>query len=215
MLHIYKDDGTNDELHEEVLRYRHDYFVGELGWEPLRKPDGREIDEFDTPAAFHFALREDGKIKAYSRFVPTTEPHLLIKLFPELEGTPNDPRSPSVYEWTRSTGMPTEGDGFVWSDATKQINMAVVEWAERAGLTALTAQFHPVYLTAMLEMGFDVMPLAQTKRLHDEFAVPVIARLKEDTVATLRDLYGFRSSVLPQDGVPYPEIGGRLPTGSS
>ena len=35
---------------EQAYRLRHNVFVDEMGWEDLRKPDGREIDQFDEGA---------------------------------------------------------------------------------------------------------------------------------------------------------------------
>ncbi|HQG29590.1 MAG TPA: acyl-homoserine-lactone synthase, partial [Candidatus Ozemobacteraceae bacterium] len=86
MVHIITS--RNAHLYEQELescyRLRHQVFVEERGWNAIRRPDGREIDQFDTPSATHLAVIRDGKLAAYSRILPTTEPHLLSDVYPWL-----------------------------------------------------------------------------------------------------------------------------------
>ena len=72
-----------DEM-EQAYRLRHKIFVEEMGWTDLAKPDGREIDQFDTKHAVHMLYIEHGKVLGYQRLLPSTRPHLLSDVTPEL-----------------------------------------------------------------------------------------------------------------------------------
>ncbi|AWN41391.1 acyl-homoserine-lactone synthase [Methylobacterium durans] len=87
------EDGSEDpDLMEKVYRFRHAFFVEHLKWEACRKPDGREIDEFDTPECYHVVGLAGDAVVSYSRLLPTTRPHLQTHLYPEiLKGPPLRP----------------------------------------------------------------------------------------------------------------------------
>src|SRR5579883_1730697 len=76
--HLYRDEM------EQAYRLRHQVFVKEMGWKNLAKPDGREIDQFDNKYAVHMLYIEESKVLGYQRFLPTTRPHLLSEIMPEL-----------------------------------------------------------------------------------------------------------------------------------
>ena len=68
---------------DQLFRIRHRIYVEEKKW---REPsdDGRETDQFDTEHAVHLVGIRNGQIIAGSRFIPTTQPHLLSEVFPHL-----------------------------------------------------------------------------------------------------------------------------------
>src|SRR6478735_2890963 len=69
---------------EQAYRLRHNVFVDEMGWEDLRKPDGREIDQFDDGRALHMLYIEDDRVLGYQRMLPSMRPHLLTEVLPHL-----------------------------------------------------------------------------------------------------------------------------------
>ena len=81
-------------------KLRHQVFVEERRWEALRRPDGHDIDQFDTDEAIHILAIEDGAVVGYSRLLPTVGPHLLSAVYPGLAERPI-PRAPNIFEWTR------------------------------------------------------------------------------------------------------------------
>ena len=93
-------------LLEKVYKFRHAFFVDHMKWEALRKPDGREIDEFDTPGCAHIVGVEDGEVISYTRLLPTTEPHLLSHIYPEILDGAKSPVGPNIWEWTRCAVLP-------------------------------------------------------------------------------------------------------------
>ena len=71
-------------LLDEAMRLRHKVFVEEKGWSRLRRPDGRDIDEFDTPATVYHVAVVNGEVAGTQRFNPTMGPHLLSEVHPDL-----------------------------------------------------------------------------------------------------------------------------------
>ena len=72
MIHIVTPE--NEHLYRkqmaQVFRLRHKVFVEEMGWKALAKPDGREIDQFDTKHAVHMLYLEGGEVLGYQRLLP-------------------------------------------------------------------------------------------------------------------------------------------------
>jgi len=149
MVHIITS--RNAHLYEQELescyRLRHQVFVEERGWNAIRRPDGREIDQFDTPSATHLAVIRDGKLAAYSRILPTTEPHLLSDVYPWLVATGDIPRGPHIWEWTRLCVAPEFRWGNSLSDAGWEAILGIVEYSLANGIFLLTGEGHPIWIT--------------------------------------------------------------------
>ncbi|KQP08462.1 MAG: acyl-homoserine-lactone synthase [Methylobacterium sp.] len=204
-------------LMDRVYRFRHDFFVDHLKWEACRKPDGRERDQFDGPDCLHvvgqqdlvgqrdLVGQQDGAIVSYSRLLPTTRPHLQTHLYPELlKGAPA-PSGPRIYEWTRCAVAPSKRESAKGVDAVSGASFtAVAEVAARFGLDGLLVQTHPVLVTRLMDMGWDVEPLALPCAYGDSLLLPIYARLTPETVATCRRVFGLSGPVLPIDAADGP-----------
>src|SRR5579884_4390120 len=86
VIHIVSAENEHryrDEM-EQAYRLRHRVFVDELGWTELAKQDGREVDQFDNKYAVHMLYVERGKVLGYQRMLPSTRPHLLSEISPQL-----------------------------------------------------------------------------------------------------------------------------------
>lgn len=96
--------GTADPRHQDLLeehyRLRHDIFVGERGWVALARPDGREIDAYDTAQAVYVLAIDNGHVVGGYRFLPTSAPHLLQDHYSHLVDGPV-PRGREIHEWSR------------------------------------------------------------------------------------------------------------------
>jgi len=92
-------EADDHELMHEVWLFRHQRFVEQLGWEELRRKDGRERDQYDTADAIHAVLIFRGRIVGYSRLIPTTRPHFAGSLGGHLSA--RMPTGPSIFEWSR------------------------------------------------------------------------------------------------------------------
>ncbi|KAB1073713.1 acyl-homoserine-lactone synthase [Methylobacterium planeticum] len=197
-----KDDAG---LMDKVYRFRHDFFVDHLKWEACRKPDGREIDEFDTPHCYHVVGLDGGTVVSYSRLLPTTRPHLQTHLYPEiLQGAPS-PSGPHIYEWTRCAVAPAKRESSRGVDAVSGPSFtAVAEAAALLGLEGLLVQTHPILVSRLMSFGWEVDPLALPCSYDGSSILPIYARLTPDTIETHRQIFRLSGSVLEVDRVRIP-----------
>jgi acyl-homoserine lactone synthase len=198
--------GENAKAHERELdmafRFRHDFFVEGMGWEAVRKPDGREIDEFDTEDTVHVVEIVGEKVLFYSRLVPSIKPHLLSHCFPELLQGRDEPTGPDIWEVGRATlprrllpnGMPNPGAG--------RITLAIVEAAMFVGADYLLMEMHPLLLTRMLDHGYRPQPLAPPIEYNGSLLVAVISTVDMKTLDTTRRFYDLWSPVATYNGQP-------------
>jgi acyl-homoserine lactone synthase len=85
MIHVVTPENEHfyrDEM-DQAYRLRHKVFVEEMGWKNMAKPDGREMDQFDTKHAVNMHI-EGGNVLGYQRLLPSTRPYLLSEGMPQL-----------------------------------------------------------------------------------------------------------------------------------
>ncbi|MBO0902577.1 acyl-homoserine-lactone synthase [Jiella sonneratiae] len=189
---------------EDVWSFRHRHFVDRFGWRALTKPDGREIDQFDTDGAVHLPLVLDGKVTGYTRLLRTDRPHLLSDVYPELMDGAPWPRGDDILEWTRCVAEPgvTNPEGV---SANFLVFAGVAEAFVALGLRGVIVQTHPKLVTRLLETGWQVRPL-NVPRIYDGAPLAVIfAHATAETVAISRAQFGLDGPVLTVDSdMPHP-----------
>ncbi|KQP73114.1 MULTISPECIES: GNAT family N-acetyltransferase [unclassified Methylobacterium] len=190
-----------DEM-EQVWRLRHAVFVEEKRWTDLARPDGREIDQFDTPHAIHFLALEAGRVIGYSRLLPTTRPHLLSDVLPQLcEG--ELPRGHDTWEWTRqAVARSHRGRGKAINPVSLALLSGIVEWGLASGVRRLVLQMPTLYLLHVVQLHFRAHPLGLPQAISGEDIIATTAEFDERTLARLRRLTGRSGSVLAPD-YPY------------
>lgn len=191
-----------DEM-EQAWRLRHDIFVTEKGWTDLAKPDRREIDQFDTPHAIHFLAIEDRRVIGYSRLLPTTRPHLLSDVMPQLcEG--ELPRGSDCWEWTRqAVARSHRARGKAVNPVSLALLTGIVEWGMRHGVTRLVLQMPTLYLLHVVQLHFRARPLGLPHSISGEDIIAATAEFDERTLARLRTVSGNRDSVLAPSSYAY------------
>lgn len=197
---IIGDAILGSEWREQIWRFRHQHFVERLGWEGLRKPDGLEIDEFDTNDAIHLALISDRTVVGYSRLLPTTKPHLLSDVYPEVAGGNDYPKGPLVYEWTRCIAEPEVSIAGVL--AANMLLTGVLEYCLVVGIEALIVETHPKLVNLLVSTGWDVMPFAAPSTLPSGLIVPICAKPLPFALTISHEQQGINGSVLelPENG---------------
>ena len=198
-IEVFQDsgNGTKDAVIDAVREHRHKVFVEQMGWEALRQADGRERDRFDDEHAVHIVVWDRGTVAAYSRMLPTTRPHLIDSVYPELLKGAKPVTGPRVWEWTRCSVVPSRAEGTAaFSPVAAELFLGVVEWSLRNDVEALSVQFHPFYITRMLQLSWDVMPLALETIVDGHPVVPVVATPTPKTLATMRAFFGIDRPVL-------------------
>ncbi|MGY2048938.1 acyl-homoserine-lactone synthase [Methylobacterium sp. JK268] len=185
---------------EAVWRLRHRIFVEGKGWQALARPDGREIDQFDTSYAVHFLLLHQGALIGYSRLLPTTKPHLLSEVFPHLCERER-PVGPHVWEWTRQAVAPEHRAVGSRKPVPLELMTGIVEWGLAHGVSSIVAQLPVLYLTPLLQCRFKAEPLGHPTVIDRERIVAVEAKFDEATLRHLREVRGDETSAL----APAPE----------
>ncbi|WP_188612311.1 acyl-homoserine-lactone synthase [Chelatococcus reniformis] len=192
-----QDSFRRSELMDDVYRFRHKYFVEYMRWHKLRKPDGREIDQFDTEDAVHIIEHAaDGSVEAYSRLLPTMKPHLLTHVYPEiLQGAPA-PQGPTIWELTRCAVPVSKSETRAFDPRTRRIMLAVVETSLRMGVTGLVMEGRLWSLQRLMEYGWDIVPLASPVMYDDYEIAPFFAYVDEAMLHSTREALGIYEPVL-------------------
>jgi len=207
MVHIV--NAGNASLYAQELRQaqrlRHRVFVEERHWEALRKPDGLEVDQFDTSSAIHILAVDRNAVVGYSRLLPTVEPHLLSEVYPHLAQR-QIPRAADVFEWTRYCVAPEKRGETAIGNIGSRLLYGVLEYAFNSGMSHLTMQTDPIWTTRFFDFGFDVEPLGLPVMLDGEPVVALAIGLSAKAIGRCRRLLRVRPSVSESKGNPLPAL---------
>ena len=185
---------------EQAYMLRHRVFVDEMKWEDLRKPDGREIDEFDDDHAVHMFSVKNGAVLGYQRMLPTTRPYLLTNILPELCET-DFPNSPQVWEWTRYCVEKEHRErGRVLSPIANELLSGIVEWGIGNNVTSIVIEMEPIWILRLVQLHFKVTPLGIPKIVGSRDCLAVQAAFDQRTLRKLQEMSGGTASVLSQEG---------------
>jgi len=149
-----------DRVLRAMFAARKEVFVDLLGWN-VPVIDGRfEVDQFDDQHAQYLVLAgRDGRHFGSARLLPTTRPHILDSLYPELcDDAP--PRAADTFEVTRfclDRGL-TARDRRTIRDT---LVVALVEHALANGITSYSAIAELGWLRQILAFGWRCRPLGR------------------------------------------------------
>ncbi|HEX3496067.1 MAG TPA: acyl-homoserine-lactone synthase [Methylocella sp.] len=187
-----------DEM-EQAYRLRHQVFVEEMGWTQLAKPDGREIDQFDNEHAVHMLYIEDGKVLGYQRMLPSTRPHLLSEITPELcEG--ERPVGSHIWELTRHCvgRAHREKMGRIASLAANVILSGMVEWGLQRGVSTVIVEIEPATMLRLVQLHFRPFPLGLPMRIAGRDTIALTLTFDWRTLNRMREMRGAWNSVLAE-----------------
>ncbi|WP_197329309.1 acyl-homoserine-lactone synthase [Ralstonia syzygii] len=112
---VHGDGRLPEGVDAALAHYRHQIFVGQLGWQ-LPMADGMfERDQYDRDDTVYVVARDaNGTICGCARLLPTTRPYPLKDVFAPLlmKGMPA-PESPGVWELSRFAARQLIGVTFV------------------------------------------------------------------------------------------------------
>lgn len=181
---------------EKVWRFRHRCFVEELHWEEIRRADGRERDQFDTQSTIHLVLMEGGEVVGYSRLLPTTKPHLLSHIYPELIGEGRYPTGRHVFEWGRcatDTRVP-----YIGGIATNDILMtAVLEFMVHIKVVTVIIETAPRLVEMIRRRGYPLQVLCEPLHYRGEMLMAIAAEPSPQLLERHRAAHGLPHSLLP------------------
>jgi acyl-homoserine lactone synthase len=192
---LYSFSGVDDMIYtpdmDQAYRLRHDVFVEEKRWEGLRRPDQRDIDQFEQPENHHFILKINNKVIGYQRMLPTTLPHLLSHMLPQLCAG-KAPSGPHIYEWTRHCVHKAHRRTAEGAHYGAQLTYALVKWGLRHSVEGVIVEYHPDWIRRFERLGFGVERLGPEVLISGDRLVAVYMTFDENTLATIARIKGLQ-----------------------
>jgi acyl-homoserine lactone synthase len=174
------------DLLERNYRLRHSIFVDMQGWEAIRRPDQRDVDDFDTDDATHLLLTDGDELVGGSRFTPLEKPNLLQTVFSGLvQG--NLPASPSLgADWTRFYVRPDRREGRRRAPESAALFCAVMEYALLEGYAFITFVSTIYMLEHGVSLGWRITPLGAPAIIDGKPTVAAWIEVSEEALANVR-----------------------------
>lgn len=163
----------HDDFMEQHYELRHRIYVRERGWKALDRPDGREIDQFDTDDAIYLLAVNDDQVIGGSRLVPTEKPHLMSDVFPQLADVKGLQRAPDIYEWTRYFVANDKREIGRACDVSGKLAAGIMELCLALRIRRLTVVMETYWLTRFLEYGWKIEPLGLPQLIDNRWTIGV------------------------------------------
>ena len=184
---IHAISAMNRHLYEDVLEQhfslRHEIFVEERGWETLRRPDRREIDNYDDDDTIYLLALEGRRVVGGHRLYPTTKPSMMSEIFPHLAAVKGCPSDPLIWEWSRYFVVRDRRDG----DLNLQLMAAVQEFCLGQGIAQVSAIMETWWLPRFHDAGFVVTPLGLPALVESAWTMAAIVDVNRKTLRGLLD----------------------------
>lgn len=165
---------------QEMFAARKRVFVDLLGWDVPVLESRFEVDQFDDEhAEYLIVAREDGRHLASARLLPTTRPHILGNLFPELCAG-EVPRGPRIREITRFC-LDADVGARVRREARNVLVSALVRHAQTNGIEAYTGVAEIAWLQQILAFGWRCRPLGLPRSIGDRVLGALVIAVTPDT----------------------------------
>lgn len=197
--HSAQPDLIRDDVMRSMFAARKAVFVDLLQWD-LPVHDGRyEIDQFDDPHARYIILsQEDGNHLGSARLLPTSRPHILGSLYPQLCAEA-PPSGPDIFEITRFCL-----DRRLRAPERRRVRDALIlsltEHALASGITTYVAIAAQSWARQIEAFGWDCAPLGPPRQTDDASLVALRIAITPRTPALL-EAAGLVSPALPGERV--------------
>lgn len=209
MFQLHVVDRSNRSCYEAHLdnyfRIRHDIYVGERGWRDLARPDGREIDPFDTDdATYLIGISPEGEVVAGSRLIPSWKPHLMKNTFPAVADH-EVPVAADIFEWTRVFVAPALRAHGRSSPAAGRLYCGIAELCLERHIRRLSVVTEPHWFERFEFLGWRPLLLGSPVSGPDGPIIGVLLEMKEEALTRIRNIYSLDGRVLfsrdPAQGV--------------
>ncbi len=198
MLHLIDSRNRDLPKHQRLLeasyQVRYDIYVNWRGWKALQRPDGREVDQFDTSDATYLLWADGEEVVAGARFVPTNKPHLMADIFPHTVSLGQIPRSPKVWEITRLFTARGGSSSVNRRNVTGEVLCGMFEMGIAYRLEAISVVCDTFFLPRFLESGVEINPLGLPTAYDEGTCIACIIPVSLQQLAAARG--GRRGSVL-------------------
>ncbi|PSJ42176.1 acyl-homoserine-lactone synthase [Allosphingosinicella deserti] len=197
MLHLLRSAGhpESDEALGAMFRARKSVFVDLLKWDVPVLGGTFEVDQFDdVHATYLILLDDDARHLGSARLLPTTRPHILGSLYPELCAAAV-PRGPDMFEVTRfclDRGLTASGRRIV----RDTLVAGLVEHALARGITAYSAVAEIGWFQQILAFGWRCRPLGLPRMIERRMLAALRIEITPETPGLLAAA-GIRAMPVP------------------
>jgi len=185
----------------EYHRVRHDVYIVERKWVGLEDRNGLEFDRYDTDETTYLLAIEDGRVLGGTRFFPSTRPHMLEEVCPQLAEVRGIPRGDDIWEWTRIFVVKDRRDGRFGGTVVGQLFSAALEYGLANDVTALSVVFEAWWLPRLQGQGWKLKPLGLPGLINGDWWIAALLLLDPETLFATRGFYGLEGPVLTHRGL--------------
>jgi acyl-homoserine lactone synthase len=185
MLHrLSPKDTCSDHVLRAMFAARKRVFVDLLKWDVPVLAGAYEVDQFDDVHARYLVLADaEGAHLGSTRLLPTTRPHLLDSLYPELCAD-EPPRGSDIFEVTRFC-LERSLNARERRAVRNTLVTALADHALAAGISAYTAIAEIGWFQQILAFGWRCWPLGLPKDVGGKQLVALRIEIDADTPARL------------------------------
>jgi acyl-homoserine lactone synthase len=217
-IHVVRQDNRHlyREYFDPYFRWRHEIYVKQRKWMALDRPDGREIDQFDTEDAVYLFAIDNGQLIGGMRALPTLAPTLMSDIFPYLNIRGPIRRS-DVYELSRIFVIPDRRGEHAGPRVEMLLLTAIIEYGISVGLTGFTIVLESWWLPRFERCGWKAHPLGLPQMIDGMSVLAVLVDCDDTTwkslcsqigltrpTLTWRGLAGINRLALPEISIPAP-----------
>jgi acyl-homoserine lactone synthase len=217
MLQVHVVTAANRDLYRDQLdlcfRWRHRIYVEHKRWMPAR-PDGREVDQYDTDDATYLLAFRDDAFVAASRLRPFSTPTLLGDVFPRLASARGLPRKPTDAEWTRMFVVPGARERGHQGVAAAMC-CAVMEYCLDAGVLWLGGIQETYWLPRWMDYGWRVEALGLPEEIDGTSCLAALFEVSPQALAGVRQAAGVACDQIVRIGTHRDFVTGRIQPAAS
>lgn len=171
----------------EMYHDRKRVFVDQLGWQLPVAGSWLEIDQYDNEDAIYILARDRvaGKHLGSVRLLPTTAPHLLSDIFPDLCPA-GPPSGVDVWEISRLVTNPDSAAGAMGVRVHRMLASALIDFALSNQVSRYTLVIEYSRLPALLAVGWTVSPISMPRRVNGDLVQALEIAIDENSIAQVR-----------------------------
>ena len=201
-IHVVRKDNRHlyERYFDPYFRLRHDIYVKQRKWMALDRPDGREMDQFDTEDAVYLFCIDNGQLIGAMRALPTLLPTLMSDIFPYLNI--REPiRRPDVYELSRIFVIPERRGEHAGPRVEMLLLTAIMEYGISIGLTGFSIVLESWWLPRFERCGWKAHPLGLPREMDGMSVLAVLVDCDHTTWKSLCGQIGFTRPTLSWHGL--------------
>ena len=139
---------------------------------------------------------DEGEVFGYQRLLPTTSPHVLSDVLPEL-CMGESPVGAHIWEMSHHCVDP----GHPWgrrsaSSIATELGMALVEWGLEWGVTHFVIEIDAAGILPLVQLHFHPMPLGLPRNIRGRDMIAVMVVLDNRTLRSVRRLSSCQKRLL-------------------